>query len=58
MDTFGPVAYVLEHCRICFAVYFSSAHCSCCGNRNTPPGDYLNDWRITWDRQDPPKRVL
>ena len=36
MDTFGPVAYVLEHCGIYFSVFFFQTYNRCCGYGNTP----------------------
>ena len=39
MDTFGPVAYVLEHCGIYFSVFFFQTYNRCCGYGNTPLGE-------------------
>ena len=37
MDTFGPVAYVLEHCGIYLRVFILQTYNRCCGYGNTPP---------------------
>ena len=36
MDTFGPIAYILKHCRIYFSVFFFKTHNRSCGYGNTP----------------------
>ena len=42
MDSFGPVAYVLEHCGIYFSVFFFETYNRCCGYGNTPLRRKLN----------------
>ena len=40
LDTFGPFAYVFDHCGIYYADVFPQVDHRRCGHDNTPLGDY------------------
>ena len=47
MDTFGPVAYILEHCGIYFCLFVSKAYNRLDSNDNKANGNQQNDWCFT-----------